>query len=273
MMIDFLKLLQLLTPQPIREAKYALHYAVSNVFVSLYTAWKAWQRDMQLQAVTTCQVMYLETMLNYRLLGEFTRSIYITDGDVVTADFVINVPVGTNVDYKRLYALVDKYRLYGKRFTVGQDAYTYQFEWTGMVCEINTQTYQFEWTGMVCETNPQTFSFEWTGMVCEKVWDKWECSISVYTDEEHSGQHLVLASTRVTTNIQVLVVYCFGGPADANETTAWHTILMNDDSSGWKVNPDDPSGNHANIYDMRVVEVNPTSDEFTDYYPFVGSSI
>jgi hypothetical protein len=249
MIIDFYKLLLQLIPLSLRNGLGRIAEAVYKPLTTLYAAIQAYQRDIRLQAMSTCQVMYLETMLNYRLLGSFVRTIYITDGDGLTADFVINVPPTATVEYNRLYALVDKYRLYGKRFTVGQAVLTYEFEWTGLVCE----------------QSAQTFTFEWTGLVCEQVWQQYECTIGIYIDEEyHPNQHLVLASTTVTSNVQALVVYTWGNPADANESTAWITIPSGSGGSGWIDNPIIPG---IDLTSIIVVQVNPTEDEYSNYYP------
>lgn len=135
MIIDFFKLLLLLCPTFIRVGVISFAESVTAPLQDLYDDFRLWQMDIRLQSSTTCQVLYLETMLNYRLLGSLLRVIYITDGDGISTDFVINVPEGVTYDSSQLNALVNKYKLYGKRFTVGQTNYTYEAIWTGMFCE------------------------------------------------------------------------------------------------------------------------------------------
>jgi hypothetical protein len=94
-----------------------------------------------LQAGTTCHVISLEFYLNYKLLNSTLRTIYITDGDGITTDFVINVPTGITVDYTQLSAIVNKYKMFGKRFSIGQLNITYTTQWTHPLCELEPKKY------------------------------------------------------------------------------------------------------------------------------------
>lgn len=134
MNIDFKRLLQLLFPTLLRRDMTAIT-AIGAVLQLMYDEFRAWQADIRLQASTTCQVMYLELMLNYRLLNTFNRVIYITDADGISTDFIINIPESVTVDYSRLQSLINKYKLYGKRFSTEQSTYAYDVVWTNYVCE------------------------------------------------------------------------------------------------------------------------------------------
>lgn len=151
MNIDFAKLITWLLPTFLRSAFVSLTQTVAAQFTSLYDDFQLWQLDVRLQAAMTCQVMYLETILNYRLLNSFIRTIYITDGDGVIADFVINVPQGIDVDNYRMIALIEKYKIAGKRYTIGQSAYTYQVNWSDFYCENVNREFVAEWTDFYCE--------------------------------------------------------------------------------------------------------------------------
>ena len=151
MNIDFAKLITLLLPTFMRTGLTSLISTISAQFTSLYAVFQLWQYDIRLQAAMTCQVMYLETILNYRLLGSFLRTIYISDGDGVIVDFVINVPPGLNIDNYRMIALIEKYKIAGKRYTIAQSAYTYNVEWSGFQCEKANREFSVQWTGPVCE--------------------------------------------------------------------------------------------------------------------------
>lgn len=153
MNIDFAKLLKLLLPTFMRNGLTELVTAVASQFTKLYDEFKAWQIDMRLQAAMTCQVMYLEAILNYRLLGSFIRIITISDGDGVTVDFIVNQQDGVVVDNFRMISLIEKYKTYGKRYRIDQVQYGYQVSWTNPVCELElaVETYEFEWTSPVCE--------------------------------------------------------------------------------------------------------------------------
>lgn len=151
MNIDFNKLITLLLPTFMRNGLTSIVQAVASQFTSLYTDFQLWQIDIRLQAAMTCQVMYLETILNYRLLGSFIRTIYISDGDGVIVDFIINVPAGLNVDNYRMIALIEKYKIAGKRYIIGQSAYTYQVNWSDFYCESAEKEYVVQWIVPVCE--------------------------------------------------------------------------------------------------------------------------
>jgi len=151
MNIDFTKLITLLFPTFIRTYLMSYIEAISMQFTSLYSNFQFWKLDVQLQASMTCQVICLETILNYRLLNSFTRTIYITDGDGVIVDFVINVPAGLNIDNYRMIALIEKYKIAGKRYTIGQSAYTYQVNWSDFYCEKANREFIIQWTNAVCE--------------------------------------------------------------------------------------------------------------------------
>jgi hypothetical protein len=151
MNIDFTKLITWLLPTFLRSAFAWIVQSVAVQFTSLYTDFQLWQLDIRLQAAMTCQVMYLETILNYRLLNSFIRTIYISDGDGVIADFVINVPQGVDVDNYRMIALIEKYKIAGKRYTIGQSAYTYQVNWSDFYCEKVNREFVAEWSDFYCE--------------------------------------------------------------------------------------------------------------------------
>jgi len=135
MIIDFFKLILLLLPTFLRDALNSLALSVIYPIQELFDKFEVWQNDIRLQASTTCQVIYIETMLNYKLLGTFERTIFITDSSDNEFDFIVNVPTSVSVDYNRLIAIVNKYKLFGKRFNVGQSAYTFEVLWTDVVCE------------------------------------------------------------------------------------------------------------------------------------------
>jgi len=152
MNIDFNKLINLLMPTFLRsESLAAIYTAVSTPLITEFALFKAWQTDMRLQAAMTCQVMYIEAILNYRLFSNFLRTIYLTDGDGITVDFIVNIPDGITVNGQLLVSLLEKYKLKGKRYTIGQSTVTYEIAWTDPVCELNGITYEASWTDPVCE--------------------------------------------------------------------------------------------------------------------------
>lgn len=157
MNIDFIKLLKLLFPTFLRSGTIgALLTAIGTDLNALYTSFKNWQTDARLQAAITCQVMYMEAIINYRLFGNFHRTIYITDGDAVTVDFHVNITPGVTVNGQLLISLIKKYKLVGKRYDVVQSTVTYSAEWTDFVCELNELIYTSEWSDFVCELVEET---------------------------------------------------------------------------------------------------------------------
>jgi len=151
MNIDFEKLLKLLLPTFLRSGLVDLVKAIAYPFTTIYTAWKTWYNDIILQSSITCQVIYLELIINYRIFGSYNRVIFITDGDQVTYDFIVNVPSGTVYNVQLLIGLLEKYKATGKRYTINQTAYEYEYEWGSQVCEKVDRTFDFVWSSPVCE--------------------------------------------------------------------------------------------------------------------------
>ena len=152
MNIDFTKLFRLLMPTFLRyNVLQALLNAFAKPFQDLYNAFMSWQNDIRIQAVMTCQVMYLEAMINYRLFSNFLRTVYITDGDGISYDFIINVPAGLTVNSQRLVSIIEQYKLTGKRYSIGQSYITYAISWTDPICELDAVVFTPFWSAPVCE--------------------------------------------------------------------------------------------------------------------------
>jgi len=133
----------------------AMLIAIGTYLNALYNSFKTWQADARLQAAITCQVLYLESIINYRLFGNFLRTIYITDGDGVTVDFHINITPGITVNGQLLISLIEKYKLQGKRYDVVQSTVVYSTDWTDPACELLELVYTAEWTDPECELTEQ----------------------------------------------------------------------------------------------------------------------
>jgi hypothetical protein len=152
MNIDFAKLLDLLMPTFLRAGiLQALLNAVATPFNLLLKSFQTWQSDMRLQAAITCQVMYMEAILNYRLFGNFLRTVYLTDGDGVTVDFIVNVSPGVTVNGQLLISLIEKYKLQGKRYKIVQSSVIYTTEWGNPVCQLQELIYTAQWSDPVCQ--------------------------------------------------------------------------------------------------------------------------
>jgi hypothetical protein len=154
MNIDFIKLLKLLFPTFMRSGIIGALLTVIGIDLNnIYASFKVWKNNTRLQAAITCQVMYMEDIINYRLFGNFNRTIYITDGDGVTVDFHVNVATGTVVNGQLLISLVEKYKLVGKRYDIVQSTVVYSAEWGNFVCELKEFNYTAQWSDFVCELN------------------------------------------------------------------------------------------------------------------------
>lgn len=158
MNIDFEKLINQLLPTSLRAGLIDIVRAFAASFTSIYEAWQNWYTDIILQSSITCQVMYIELILNYRLFGSTARIVYITDGDQITSDFVVNVPAGTVYNVQLLVGLLDKYKPTGKRYVIGQSDIIYQIDWTNFVCEKVDQQFSYSWTNPVCELVNKTIN-------------------------------------------------------------------------------------------------------------------
>jgi len=242
--MDYNKLLQLVTPTFLQGGFTVLLGAVATPLNTLYADFKLWQREIRLQTAITCQVMYLEFLLNDRLGTSGTTKIYITDGDGVERDFVVNMPSGMVLDF-RLQAYLNKYKMAGKRYTIEQSNIAYAVNWTGWCCELVTPSYDIYWTGWYCEL----------------VDGRTDNVIRIYTDGEHAGQYLIIADTQVTSNLSVGVVFIFDG--EANEIVEPnHTILAGDWSSGW-INT--PTMDGHTIVSINITSVLPVQDTMQLY--------
>lgn len=141
MKIDFSKLVVLLLPQTLRQTKLAYFIeACAEPFKVLYNSLVSYNATKRLEIATNYQTCYLEAYLNYILLGSFDRQITITDGDGITVDFYIVIPTTVSVNIYRVEAIVDKYKLIGKRYSVIGGSVTYASTWQTFLAEIVSVT-------------------------------------------------------------------------------------------------------------------------------------
>jgi hypothetical protein len=137
MKIDFSKLVVLLLPTFLRQTvlAYFVETCIKPAKV-LYNDLVSWAEEKRLELATNCQICYLEAYLNYKLLGSFDRQIVIVNSDGITTDFSVVVPTTVAVDSYRLKAIVDKYKLIGKRYEVVGGTVSFQYEWENFYPEI-----------------------------------------------------------------------------------------------------------------------------------------
>lgn len=151
MNIDFVKLFNLLLVTSLRSGLTDIVKSCAYAFNYVYASFKAMYAEAVLYAAITCQVMYLELIINYVIFGDYKRTIYITDGDQITVDFVVNVPASSNYNVQLLVALLEKYKPTGKRYTINQSQLVYNVTWSDFVCEKISRTFIANWSDFVCE--------------------------------------------------------------------------------------------------------------------------
>lgn len=214
--------------------------ALTTPLDRLYSDFQSWQSDIRLQAAVTCQVMYMEAVINFRLLGTFERVIFITDGDGINVDFIVNVPDGIEFNAQLLVSLLEKYKLKGKRYSVGQSAITYAVSWTDMICE----------------TPEFTFANVWTNMVCEQVN---MCRITSVSDES-VGQTWLESEFAVASQLSV-VIKCFF----TNGQTKNYTLVIPEGATvSGKISPQ--IGDPSPVFMTAVIQsITPPSDADYEY--------
>ncbi len=146
MKIDFSKLVVLLLPTLLRRTKLAYFIeACIEPARTKYNELVAWHEEKKLELATTAQVCYLEAYLNYKLLGSFNRRIIVETADGITTDFNIIVPADVTADTYQIQALVDKYKLIGKRYDVVGGTVVYSSMWTNFIREVIAVTDAAKW--------------------------------------------------------------------------------------------------------------------------------
>lgn len=204
MNLDFEKLLKLALPTFLRRGLGNLVKAIAAVFTAIYNDYRAWQTDMRLEAAMTCQNMYIEAMLNYRLLGTFDRIITLEDGTGIPVDFIVKIPDNVQVHTARLVGLVNKYKTYGKRYLIVQGTYTYEISWLHPVCEQVDRTYEQQWEEPVCEQVDRTYEQQWEEPVCEL---KELINNYITIVEVDNSNYYVEADFSVTSTLTVIMKY------------------------------------------------------------------
>ena len=231
--MNILKLLLLLLPTSVRGAIYALCGAIATPWQRIMTDYLAWQNAARLDATTTWQVISLQHLLNERLLGAGQVGITIEDApEGALYDFEINIPANVVYNPMLLTGLVHKYKLYGKRFNMGDNVYTYSSEWSEYVVEqaLRTygvqwseyaleqavRTYDVQWSGYVIEHALRTYNFEWSGYVVEQTmrYNDIRVNVVVAVEESEGIQGVIFYSFKSTYPIasdNFIVTYTYNG--------------------------------------------------------------
>lgn len=252
MNLDFEKLLKLALPTFLRRGLGNLVKAIAAVFTAIYNAYRAWQTDMRLEAAMTCQNMYIEAMLNYRLLGTFDRIITLEDGTGIPVDFIVKIPDNVQVDNARLVGLLNKYKTYGKRYLIVQGMYTYEISWLHPVCEQVDRTYIIGWREPVCEQVDRTYIIGWREHVCE-LKERINNYISIVKEGE--SKYYVNADFPVASTLTVTMIY------QSNEMIYTHdfTIEQGHKASDYFIPIED------NITHFEITSIAPEYDDTYHY--------
>lgn len=112
----------------------------------LYEEFVAWQRKMRTKVAGTPQVCMLEKIIR----DELGLDIRIEEGNGKPIDFIIKTDFVDMDKERRLFALLDRYKLAGKSYGYENAGIVITAQWTGFVCELAGM--ESEWTGFVCET-------------------------------------------------------------------------------------------------------------------------
>lgn len=112
----------------------------------LYEEFVAWQRKMRTKVAGTPQVCMLEKIIR----DELGLDIRIEEGNGKPIDFIIKTDFVDMDKERRLFALLDRYKLAGKSYGYENAGIVITAQWTGFVCELAGM--ESKWTGFVCET-------------------------------------------------------------------------------------------------------------------------
>lgn len=112
----------------------------------LYEEFVAWQRKMRTKVAGTPQVCMLEKIIR----DELGLDIRIEEGNGKPIDFIIKTDFVDMDKERRLFALLDRYKLAGKSYGYENAGIVITAQWTRFVCELASM--ESEWTGFVCET-------------------------------------------------------------------------------------------------------------------------
>jgi hypothetical protein len=245
--MDYSKLLLLLTPIKLRTGIHTLLSAIAWPMQDMYDQYTSWCSQTRMQAAITCQVMYLELLLNSKIENNSSSRIYITDANGIEADFEVNMPAGIELDY-RLQAYLDTYKIAGKRYRVKQSSIAYAYDWVNMHCEIVQVTYAAQWINTHCE-------------VVEGVPDNY---VTIWTDPIHyPGQFQLRTTYPVKTTLQVTVQYQFSDQNPTNNYTE-RIDIFSDQAASVLLNY--PYTAQGVILSIDMLSVLPTADDYYNYH-------
>lgn len=125
---------------------YALCVVLVSPVVKLHGEFVAWRAKMRVKTGGTPQVCMLRQIIK----DELGIDVLIEEGNGKPTDFIIKTSF-VNIDMeRRLFALLDRYKLAGKSYGYENAEILYDNRWTAYLCEkirTNTITITFYWNG------------------------------------------------------------------------------------------------------------------------------
>lgn len=150
-MIEWSKYILSILPLTLRRMGiYSLFRVMISPIVLLYNAYLSWRQSQIVKQAGSPQVIMLKKLV-YDKLG---LVIDIMEDTGKPNDFIVQTDTTDVNVQRRLYALIQSYKLAGKSFTFANQAVQFIQSWSDYVCETLaiTQT----WGGYVCEALPRS---------------------------------------------------------------------------------------------------------------------
>lgn len=162
---------------------FALCVAIVSHIKQLYEDFMEWRRKLRIRMAGTPQVCQLKKIVH----DELDVDIVIEEGNGKPIDFIIKTSFVDIDKERRLFALLDRYKLAGKSYGYENAEIMLTSTWSRFVCEkMDLRVY---WSRFVCEQF--NVSVQWTGWICEKEFKKdvnriycWHSSNSVFARAE-----------------------------------------------------------------------------------------
>lgn len=174
---------------------YALCLVLISPIVKLYGEFIDWRTRMRIKSGATPQTCMLRKIIK----DELEIDVLIEEGNGKPTDFIIKTSF-VNIDVeRRLFALLDRYKLAGKNYGYENAEIRFVVEWTEYVCERGEQIVM--WTKYVCEMAQMTA--EWTKYVCEQT-DK---KLNTITTQLKGGGFMLEVVSTYPVNIPITLYY------------------------------------------------------------------
>lgn len=146
MNIDWFKLIDNLLPRVLRQTLISSFiYVFTFPLREIHDEFIDWKNKMKIMISGTPQVCMLEKIVKDSLGVD----IIISEGDGKPVDFIIQASFSDIDKERQLFALIDRYKLAGKRYEYKNTALSIESYWDEYVCE--QQTAFISWGGYVCE--------------------------------------------------------------------------------------------------------------------------